>query len=157
MTGGTAAGVILSDLIVEGSNQWTDVFDPMRFTPSSGIPFLEKNATVAARWFGDRAKQWVPFEAEPRMPDRGEGAVIRRGGRPVAVYRDERGELHASSRPSVRTCGVSSTGTTRSGRGIARVTDRGSTAMERSSTVPQRAIYRPGSCEIAVASWVRDG
>jgi glycine/D-amino acid oxidase-like deaminating enzyme/nitrite reductase/ring-hydroxylating ferredoxin subunit len=111
MSGGTAAGMILSDLIVEGSNPWADVFDPMRFLPSadsavhdsmravsSGMTFLGENATVATRWVGDRAKTLLSLGVdEADLPEPGEGRVVRQHGRPTAVYRDESGELHASS------------------------------------------------------------
>ena len=111
MSGGTAAGMIISDLIVEGSNPWADIFDPMRFVPSptspvrdsmravsSGLTFLEENATVAARWIGDRAKTLPSLGVdESDLPERGEGTIVRRAGQPIAVYRDESGELHASS------------------------------------------------------------
>lgn len=111
MSGGTAAGLIISDLIVDGTNPWADIFDPMRFIPSptsairdslravpTALTFLGENATVAARWIGDRAK--IPPSvgtSGESLPDRGEGTVLRRCGRPLAVYRDESGELHTSS------------------------------------------------------------
>ena len=110
MSGGTAAGMILSDLIVEGSSPRADVFDPMRFVPSAGSPlsdslravssgaeFVEENATVATRWVGDRAKALLSAGDDDDLLDPGEGAVVRRRGRPVAVHRDGSGELHASS------------------------------------------------------------
>lgn len=95
MTGGTSAGLIISDLIVEGSNPRAEVFDPMRFTPrASARNFVGENAKVAAHFFGDRAES---FLSGVDLPQRGEADVVRYDGRPTAVYHGEDGDLHAVS------------------------------------------------------------
>jgi glycine/D-amino acid oxidase-like deaminating enzyme/nitrite reductase/ring-hydroxylating ferredoxin subunit len=95
MTGGTAAGMILSDLVLTGGNPWTDVFDPLRVEPrASARRFLEENTAVGGHFVGDRLKSLF---APGDLPAKGEGLVTRRDGRPYGVYRDEDGEIHAVS------------------------------------------------------------
>ncbi|NUC71874.1 FAD-dependent oxidoreductase [Haloterrigena sp. SYSU A558-1] len=100
MSGGTAAGMILADLIVDGANPWADVFDPQRFTPkASAKSFLEENAKVGGSFVGDRIKSFLASLGADGsdIPDPGEGGIVRRTGRPMGVYRDEEGSVHAVS------------------------------------------------------------
>ncbi|WP_254766123.1 FAD-dependent oxidoreductase [Salinilacihabitans rarus] len=95
MTGGTAAGTILADLIVEGSHPHADVFDPLRLTPrASAKRFAGENAKVGGSFVGDRLRSLL---ASGALPDAGEATVARRGGRPMGLYRDEDGTVHAVS------------------------------------------------------------
>ncbi|AEH38817.1 FAD-dependent oxidoreductase [Halopiger xanaduensis] len=100
MTGGTAAGVILSDLIVEGSSPWADVFDPQRLPPKSAAKtFLEENSKVGGSFVGDRIKSMLRSlgaDADD-MPEAGDASLIRRTGRPMGLYRDEDDTIHAVS------------------------------------------------------------
>ncbi|APW98711.1 (2Fe-2S)-binding protein [Halobiforma lacisalsi AJ5] len=99
MTGGTAAGLILSDLIVDGANPWADVFDPQRLPTSSAAKnFLEENAKVGGSFVGDRIESLLASlrtDLEDLSP--GEASVVRRAGRPMGVYRDDGGTVHAVS------------------------------------------------------------
>ncbi|MGQ3413185.1 FAD-dependent oxidoreductase [Natrinema sp. LN54] len=101
MTNGTAAGMILADLITEGENPWADVFDPQRFTPkASAKSFLKENAKVGGSFVGDRIKSLLAsLEARGSdgLPDRGDARVVRRTDQPLGVYRDEEGTTHAVS------------------------------------------------------------
>ncbi|QSW99028.1 FAD-dependent oxidoreductase [Haloterrigena alkaliphila] len=101
MSGGTAAGMILADLIVEGSSPWADVFDPQRLPPkSSAKSFLEENAVVGGSFVGDRIKSLLSSlgaDGGADLPSSGEGKIVRRTGRPMGVYRDEEGSVHAVS------------------------------------------------------------
>lgn len=95
MTGGTAAGMILSDLILTGGHPWADVFDPLRVTPrASAKRFVEENAEVAGHFFGDRIESLL---ATDDLPSPGEGKITRSDGEPYGVYRDEDGGVHAVS------------------------------------------------------------
>ncbi len=93
MAVGTAAGMILSDLIRGRTNPWAEVFDPARFEERPGYPDqVQKRLqsaggtiTVDASWF-DREVAAIPP---------GEGKIIEADGQRVAVYRDEQGALHA--------------------------------------------------------------
>jgi glycine/D-amino acid oxidase-like deaminating enzyme/nitrite reductase/ring-hydroxylating ferredoxin subunit len=100
MTTGTAAGMILSDLIVEGSNPWADVFDPQRLTPgASAKHFLEENAKVGGSFVGDRIKSLLASLGADGADDlpRGDARVVRRTSQPVGLYRDDSGTTHAVS------------------------------------------------------------
>ena len=92
MTGGTAAGLILSDLVQTGSHPWADVFDPMRVTPrASAKRFVGDNAEVAGHFVGDWARALL---SGSELPARGEAAVVRAGGHPHGIYHDEDGGFH---------------------------------------------------------------
>ncbi|SEV87207.1 FAD-dependent oxidoreductase [Natrinema salifodinae] len=101
MTGGTAAGMILSDLIVEGSNPWADVFDPQRLPTKSGAKtFLEENATVGGSFVGDRIKAALASlgaDGADDLPAPGDAEIVRRTGGSMGLYRDEEGTVHAVS------------------------------------------------------------
>ena len=100
MTNGTAAGMILADLIVEGSSPWADVFDPQRLTPgASAKSFLEENAKVGGSFVGDRIKSLLAGLEQGSTADlaRGDARVVHRASQPVGLYRDEEGSTHAVS------------------------------------------------------------
>ena len=96
MTGGTAAGLILSDLVRGRENPWADAFDPTRVNVrASARDFLETNADVAGRFASNwlarlRSENGVAFAP-------GEAGIVRTDEGPVAVYRDRSGEVHALS------------------------------------------------------------
>jgi len=95
MTGGTAAGIVLSSLVLTGSHPWADVFDPLRVTArASAKRFVGENAEVAGRFVRDWASALL---SGSELPATGEATVIRSDGRPYGVYRDEDGEVHAVS------------------------------------------------------------
>jgi glycine/D-amino acid oxidase-like deaminating enzyme/nitrite reductase/ring-hydroxylating ferredoxin subunit len=97
MTHGTIAGILLTDLIQGRDNLWTAIYDPAR-KPVWGMAwkeFLVENANVAREY----AKDWLgvgDVSSVDEVP-RGEGALIRRGLKKVAVYRDTSGILHEQS------------------------------------------------------------
>ncbi|ELY86425.1 FAD-dependent oxidoreductase [Natrinema altunense] len=101
MTTGTAAGMLLADLIVTGSSPWADVFDPQRLTPgASAKRFLAENAKVGGSFVGDRIKSLLAsLEARGSggIPDTGEARVVRRTDQPLGIYRDEEETVHAVS------------------------------------------------------------
>ncbi|MFO0889353.1 MAG: FAD-dependent oxidoreductase [Isosphaeraceae bacterium] len=85
MTHGTIGGMIVSDLILGRENPWAKLYDPSRKPVGAARDFASENLNVAgqyARWLtggevSDRSE--IPV---------GEGAVIRRGLKKLAVYRD---------------------------------------------------------------------
>ncbi len=96
MTNGTAAALILSDLILGRDNAWAKLFDAKRLKPlASASTFIRENASVAKHFFGDRLDRGERAELELLAP--GEGRLLRLGGRKTAAYRDEQGQLHALS------------------------------------------------------------
>jgi len=92
MTNGTLAGIILSDLIRDRENPWADLYDPSRKATSlsSLREFVKENLNVA----GQYASLVTPgkVKSTDEIPA-GEGAVLRRGMRKVAVYRGRDGDL----------------------------------------------------------------
>ena len=96
MTNGTAAGMIMSDLVLGRDNPWASLFDPHRVTlKASAAKLAKENVKVAGHFFGDRVKHpqsGVPGELAP-----GEAAVTGMAPGQVAVSRDADGELHKVS------------------------------------------------------------
>jgi glycine/D-amino acid oxidase-like deaminating enzyme/nitrite reductase/ring-hydroxylating ferredoxin subunit len=96
MTGGTAAALLLADLVQGRANPSAKLFDPNRITPLASAPrFALHNAEVAAHFVGDRLKTRGAPSLEDLRP--GEGAIVRHDGQKVAAYRDELGEAIAVS------------------------------------------------------------
>ncbi|WP_410649708.1 FAD-dependent oxidoreductase [Amycolatopsis sp. cmx-4-54] len=94
MTGGTAAGLLLADLLTGRDNPSAGLYDPNRFDLRSAISSVENNATVAKFLVGDHLSALrKPAAVDEILP--GEAKVTRDGGELVAAYRDPGGELHA--------------------------------------------------------------
>ena len=94
MTHGTIAGMLLTDLIMERANPWTELYNPSRKTLMAAKDFAEENINVAAQYTdlvspGD-------IESVDEIAN-GQGAILRRGLSKVAAYRDEDGTLHTVS------------------------------------------------------------
>jgi Rieske Fe-S protein len=94
MTHGTIAGMLLTDLILGRKNPWTKLYDPSRVTLRATPDFLKENLNVAAQ-FSDWATG-SEVDSYDQIPPGG-GAVVRRGMKKIAVYRDEAGEIHERS------------------------------------------------------------
>ncbi len=96
MTNGTAAAVILSDLILGRENPWAKLFDAKRLTPLASAPkFVSENASVAGHFVGDRLKRGERAELAELAP--GEGRLLNLDGRKTAAYRDADGTLYTLS------------------------------------------------------------
>lgn len=94
ITHGTIAGILLTDLITGRENPWKDIYDPSRITFRSAPEFARDNLNVAEQYSSWLTPGDVGSAAE--IPN-DSGAVIRRGVRKVAVYRDKSGVLHQCS------------------------------------------------------------
>lgn len=91
MTNGTAASIILKDLITKGESPWSEVYDPARFTPLASLNNLvTQNLDVAAKLVEGKLAP-IPKDVEIK---KGEAKVIEVDGERVGAYRDEEGELH---------------------------------------------------------------
>ena len=92
MTHGTIAGMLISDQVLGRDNPWARLYDPSRVTLSveSVKEFLRENLDVAAK-----LTEWVRPGGVSSVDEvaPGPGAVLRRGGAPVAVYRAEDGTV----------------------------------------------------------------
>jgi glycine/D-amino acid oxidase-like deaminating enzyme/nitrite reductase/ring-hydroxylating ferredoxin subunit len=96
LTNGTAAGLILRDLIAGRPNPWADLFDSTRFKPlASAKELVKENANVGMRFVGDHGAR--PDERTVSELGPGEAGIVRRGAGKVAAYRDPDGVVHAVS------------------------------------------------------------
>jgi glycine/D-amino acid oxidase-like deaminating enzyme/nitrite reductase/ring-hydroxylating ferredoxin subunit len=96
MTNGTAAGMLLSELIQGRSPAWAPVFDATRVrAKASAKELVSENVDALGHLVGDRlATAFVPPLAEL---ERDEGRVVEADGEKVAAYRDEQGAIFAVS------------------------------------------------------------
>jgi Rieske Fe-S protein len=94
MTHGTIAGMLLTDLIMQRENPWTELYDPSRKTASALKDFVEENVNVAAQY----ADLVTPGEVDS-IDDiaNGDGRIVRTGLSKAAVYRDNDGVIHSMS------------------------------------------------------------
>jgi glycine/D-amino acid oxidase-like deaminating enzyme/nitrite reductase/ring-hydroxylating ferredoxin subunit len=94
MTHGTIAGMLLRDLILERPNPWAALYDPSRKPIKAAGDYARENLNVAGQYL-----DWVTggdvSSADEVKP--GHGAVLRRGLKKVALYRDEQGQEHECS------------------------------------------------------------
>jgi glycine/D-amino acid oxidase-like deaminating enzyme/nitrite reductase/ring-hydroxylating ferredoxin subunit len=94
MTQGALAGELIADAIVGAANPFAELYDPAR-TTLRALPTWFRDAGAAAAGYA----RWVA----PAVVDDvdaiglGEGAVLRRGLRTVACYRDPQGLCHVRS------------------------------------------------------------
>jgi Rieske Fe-S protein len=94
MTHGTIGGMLVSDLILGRQNPWTEVYDPSRIATQSikeAVPEIISSTVPYTDWVTGGDVDSV------REIKNGEGAVIRDGLSKIAIYRDEKGELHKRS------------------------------------------------------------
>src|SRR6185436_19045883 len=94
MTHGTIAGLLLTDLIMKRKNPWAKLYEPSRLKLGSLGTFAKENLNVAAQ-YTDLVVAGDVSSTEEIKP--GCGAVISRGLKKVAVYRDPKGEIHERS------------------------------------------------------------
>ncbi len=91
MTHGAIAGILIPDLIAGRQNAWATLYDPSRKSLRAGGDFAHENLNVAAQ-YRDFVTGGDVASAEEICA--GDGAVLRRGLRKVAAYRDDAGVLH---------------------------------------------------------------
>ncbi len=95
MTNGTAAGLILTDMISGRSNPWQAAFDPGRTTPYITPKFVSRNLHVAGTFIKDRLTGAKRRPVDALAP--GQGAIAEKDGKGVAAFRDRQGGLHLVS------------------------------------------------------------
>ena len=96
MSNGTAAAMLLADLVQGRPNAWEDLYDPTRALVSSSVAGLARDAVVGVKDLLGGYGPEVSAADASRIP-KGEGRVIDQGIDKVAVYRDDAGALHAVS------------------------------------------------------------
>jgi glycine/D-amino acid oxidase-like deaminating enzyme/nitrite reductase/ring-hydroxylating ferredoxin subunit len=96
LTNGTAAGMILTDLINDRSNPWSSLFDSTRFKPlASARELVKENANVGVHFVGDHLSRPDARSVDALKP--GQAGIVRRGAGKIAAYREEDGTLHEVS------------------------------------------------------------
>jgi glycine/D-amino acid oxidase-like deaminating enzyme/nitrite reductase/ring-hydroxylating ferredoxin subunit len=93
---GSISGKILSDLAGGKANQYAGLFSPSRIKPVDGfMEFVKENADVAYHLVADRFNIHQTDSLKRMQP--GTGKVVEVGGKKIAVYRDDQGEIFALS------------------------------------------------------------
>jgi glycine/D-amino acid oxidase-like deaminating enzyme/nitrite reductase/ring-hydroxylating ferredoxin subunit len=94
MTHGTIAGILISDQIEGRENPWARLYDPGRVSLRATLRYAKENLNTVAQY-----TDWVQgdsVESVEAIPF-GSGAVLRRGLKKIAVYKDHAGECFAVS------------------------------------------------------------
>ena len=94
LTHGALAGLLLRDLLAGRDNPWGPLYSPARLRIRGAKEYIQEGLSLG-RHFLD----WLlPGEVESEEDvEAGHGAVLRRGMKPVAVYRDPEGVVHRRS------------------------------------------------------------
>jgi glycine/D-amino acid oxidase-like deaminating enzyme/nitrite reductase/ring-hydroxylating ferredoxin subunit len=94
MTHGTIAGLLITDLISGRESPWATLYDPGRISLRAAKEFAKESLNVAAQY-----ADWLRGSDVPSVDDiqPGQGAIMRRGVKMVAVYRDPAGVCHERS------------------------------------------------------------
>lgn len=92
MSNGTAAALLLRDIVMEKDNPYLELYSPQRFHADPDIKnFVVQNADVAKHLVEGKFEMILPLPEEVRN---GEGLVVSNHGRRAGAYRDEEGRLH---------------------------------------------------------------
>ena len=94
LTHGTIAGLLISDLIDGRDNPWASLYDPSRLSLRALARYARENLNTVAQY-----TDWLHGDGVASLEDIpfGGGAVIRRGLKRIAVYKDHAGECFAVS------------------------------------------------------------
>lgn len=94
MTTGGAAALILPDVMNGRANAWASLYEPDRQMHRGLGDYVKENLEAARHWLEHVGRGEIASAAQIAP---GDGAVIKISGKPVAVHRDEAGDLHARS------------------------------------------------------------
>jgi glycine/D-amino acid oxidase-like deaminating enzyme/nitrite reductase/ring-hydroxylating ferredoxin subunit len=95
ISNGTAAAIMIADLVTERENPWLDLYDARRIKPlAGGKEFVKENLHVATHLVGGYLSRKLHSFDELKA---GEAAILKIDRHNVAGYRDESGRLHAVS------------------------------------------------------------
>jgi len=95
MTYGTAAAMVISDMILGRDNPWSTTFSPARVKPIASAPAIAQEAASTIKGLADRFLRVRKLDLDSIAP--GDGRVISHDGHSLAVCRDNDGTLHACS------------------------------------------------------------
>jgi nitrite reductase/ring-hydroxylating ferredoxin subunit len=97
LTKGMIAARLVADAIAGRPSRGASLYDARRLSPrASAAGLATENARVARRFVGDRLRRRPELEEVDAIAP-GQGALVRAGGRQLAVYRDEEGVEHVLS------------------------------------------------------------
>src|SRR5699024_9540743 len=92
MTNGTAAALLLHDLVLGEENRYQELYTPTRFSPRPSIQnFLKQNINVGKQLLKGKLSQ-EDMDLDKLAKD--EGAIVQIKGERKGAYRDQSGELH---------------------------------------------------------------
>ena len=94
MTHGTIAGIVLNELVQGRKHQWARLYDPSRVSLRATPEYIKENLNVAEQY---KDYFTIGDVGDVAAIKPGEGAIIGRGRGKIAVYRDERGNIHQHS------------------------------------------------------------
>jgi glycine/D-amino acid oxidase-like deaminating enzyme/nitrite reductase/ring-hydroxylating ferredoxin subunit len=96
MTGGTTAGMIITDLINGRDNPWLEVFDATRGGSGQAVTkFVKENASVGMHFVKDHLQRLAAGQLAD-LPV-GTGGIVQVDGHTVGAYRDTPTTIHAVS------------------------------------------------------------
>jgi nitrite reductase/ring-hydroxylating ferredoxin subunit len=94
MTHCTAGAMLVTDLIAGRTNPWQAIYEPGRKGWHGVHDYVAEQANTLSQ-YGDWLTGGEVASADAIAP--GEGAIVRQGMHKLALYRDERGAMHALS------------------------------------------------------------
>lgn len=95
LTFGTVGALLVTDLILKRPSPWSELFDATRIPLSAATSFVRDTASVPVRLIGDRLK---PADVRSTWEiGVGQGKTMDHDGKRLAVFRDQKGGLHAVS------------------------------------------------------------
>lgn len=103
MTNGTLGAMLVRDLVTNRESPWATLYDPARKTMLAAGEYLRENANVMIQYL-----DWLrPGDVKSvREISRGSGAIVRKGAKLLAVYRDHAGVCHARSAACTHLAGI---------------------------------------------------
>jgi Rieske Fe-S protein len=96
MTNGTAAALVVADLVSGRESPWQELFDPRRLELSSVPALVRKGGHDAKTLVGGRLGSVPASDALDELAP-GEAKIVRLDGERVAAHRDGEGQLHVVS------------------------------------------------------------
>jgi Rieske Fe-S protein len=88
------AARLLTDLIITGSSEYAELFEPSRVKMVAGFAnFVKENADVVKEFVTKRIGQTKIKELSALA--QGEGKLVKYEGESIALYKDEKGGVHA--------------------------------------------------------------
>lgn len=92
MTNGTAAAILLKDIVLERSNSFKELYSPHRFHADPEVKkFISVNADVAKHLIKGKL-EFIPNAPEDLEVDEGSPVIVN--GKRAGAYRDQDGKLH---------------------------------------------------------------